>query len=61
MVVFTMAADEVTGGFGEGDEESEFEQVESEMSGRALGAAVLRGQASGGLGLQLPLPQAAPR
>lgn len=40
--------------------ESAFEQVESEMPGRALGGAVLLGQASGGLGLQVPLPQAGP-
>lgn len=40
--------------------ESVFEQVESEMPGRALGGAVLLGQASGGLGLQVPLPQAGP-
>lgn len=37
-----------------------FEQVESEMPGRALGGAVLLGEASGGLGLQIPLPQAGP-
>ena len=40
---------------------SQFEQVESEMPGRALGGAILLGQASGGLGLQVPLSQAGSR
>lgn len=37
---------EATGGFGEGDE-SEFEQVESELPVRALGRVILPDRASG--------------
>ena len=51
----------VRGECGEGDKESGFEQVESEMPVRAVGGAILLGQASGGLGLRAPLAQAGPR
>lgn len=47
-------------GLGEGDE-SEFEQVESELPVRALGRVILPDRASGGLGLQLSLPLVGPQ
>lgn len=59
-LAFTMVVMEATGGFGEGDE-SEFEQAESELPMRALGRVILLGWASGGLGLQVSLPQVGPQ